>query len=266
MDTGPGRWIVGDADSVAADLDSVPASWLDRLVPVTSHDDPRAGWVSWHRIEAGDDAVTRRLLQAMRSARQLPDDRLLLGSTLVLVNASFVAPILALALLDRPVVRLRPDRTAALVSAAGNTKALAVGPHPEISSGIDPPGTAAQLSITEYATPLIESVRRLTRLPRRAAWALVASVATETIIDLGRDLGDESRAAALIDDLLAPGSMLALAPPTRHSVTVDGVDHLWSCRSVCCLYYKARDYCTTVCPLVSEEERRDAIADLIRTR
>ena len=58
---------------------------------------------------------------------------------------------------------------------------------------------------------------------------------------------------------LALGRYRALA-----AAAVDGVEHAWSCRSVCCLNYQAYTYCTAYCPLVEPGELTSAAIETLR--
>jgi hypothetical protein len=258
-------------DAVRRDLDGVPASWAANLVPLLAEPDSQPGWLPMQEAQQRPTALAP-YLRSIEEGRRLPPNRQLIGTLFVQVSAQYVHDVVALALLELPVLRLEPARTGALIARpdnsvgyrAGNTLALSVGDPVLVSpSGLDP-ALAARDAIVEHAAVVIDAVRSITRISRRAGWSLVAAMVAERLLGIGRAAGAERTAEQLVDRILAPGSPLATAPPRRLTVTVDGVAQAWTCRSVCCLNYLAYAYCTAYCPLVEPADLAAAAIETLR--
>ncbi|MFS8480124.1 MAG: ferric iron reductase [Micromonosporaceae bacterium] len=125
-------------------------------------------------------------------------------------------------------------------------------------------------TVTTLATPVVETLKALSRLGRRTLWALVSDTVASAFL-MGDQVGPASRrAAAEAARVLALGGPLnvrrrwvyAQGPHTYGTVPV---------AAACCLAYKTPDggYCERVCPKLDEQTRREQVsgwlADLSRS-
>lgn len=113
--------------------------------------------------------------------------------------------------------------------------------------------------------PLVELTSRLGHRGQRALWQVVSDRVATGYVRAGRVLGEQARAKAEVEQLLAAADKPLLQHPVWLEVEHDGVEHVFKQLSVCCLAYKTpvrpEAYCAT-CPLLDPSES----AELLRHR
>jgi FhuF 2Fe-2S C-terminal domain len=105
-------------------------------------------------------------------------------------------------------------------------------------------------AVAEYAAPLLEAFRPLTRRGTRALWGMVADDLVSGVWYLGRALGEETRAMRVADTLVPDGAGF------RTLRGVSGRTYPTRTRAGCCLYYAIRPDATCLtCPRLADGER-----------
>ncbi|BCB79792.1 hypothetical protein GCM10022251_39780 [Phytohabitans flavus] len=120
------------------------------------------------------------------------------------------------------------------------------------------PAMEAELvgSVLALSTPVIDTLRGVSRLGRRTAWALVADTVMSAFAG-ELPPAPAHAAAAEADRLLAGGGPLAVRRRWIGPVPL---------ASACCLAYKrpGLEHCERVCPTLDDETRREQITTWLR--
>ncbi|HVZ34095.1 MAG TPA: (2Fe-2S)-binding protein, partial [Polyangiaceae bacterium] len=124
------------------------------------------------------------------------------------------------------------------------------------SPGHDDALAALREVLMVQASPVVDTLERWSKFPRRALWGQVTSSwgAQFEIVLSGLDRADHALAAARsFFDVEGPAFAAA---PTLYTVEHAGATRVFHCRASCCLYYKVKagSYCAS-CPLLAEDER-----------
>lgn len=109
-------------------------------------------------------------------------------------------------------------------------------------------------------TPIVDGIRRATRVGRRTLWSYVVDTASFAMINLARQLGRDrvaawSRAEAFAEALHEAG-VPRLSKPELARYDGEQQTGVWAVRGACCLDFKDPEhgYCLT-CPLLDASER-----------
>ncbi|MFC7618926.1 (2Fe-2S)-binding protein [Microlunatus sp. GCM10028923] len=118
---------------------------------------------------------------------------------------------------------------------------------------------AAEVLLT-IITPILDGIRRATRVGRRTLSSYVVDTASFAMINLARQLGRDrvaawSRAEEFAEALYEAG-LPRLSRPELARYRGDDPAGVWAVRGACCLDFKdpGHGYCLT-CPLLDAEER-----------
>jgi hypothetical protein len=184
------------------------------------------------------------------------------------VTGSFIRLLVYAYREERRLPLLTVDGTALRVDADGWFNGLAVGgPSLAVLPG-DPLAGAPGVTVTstmEYelagivvtlSAPVLETLRGVSRLGRRTAWALVADTVMSAFVG-ELPPGPAHVASAEAERLLAGAGPLAVRRRWVGSVPL---------AAACCLAYKrpGLEHCERVCPKLDDETRRDQITTWLR--
>ncbi len=121
------------------------------------------------------------------------------------------------------------------------------------------------VTVHDAYRPLVELTSGLGHRGLRALWQVVSDRIATGHLRAGRVLGEQARAKAEVELLLAAADKPLLQAPVWLEVEHGGVEHVFKQLSVCCLAYKTPQrpaaYCAT-CPLLGPHEA----AELLRGR
>jgi hypothetical protein len=140
---------------------------------------------------------------------------------------------------------------------AVDASALAAGPG---DAPADTPGVTVEsqlvTTILTLSAPVVDTLRSVSRLGRRTAWALVADTVMSAFAG-ELPPGPAHAAAAEAERLLAGAGPLAVRRRWVGSVPL---------AAACCLAYKrpGLEHCERVCPKLDDETRRDQITAWLR--
>jgi ferric iron reductase protein FhuF len=110
--------------------------------------------------------------------------------------------------------------------------------------------------VAEHLDPIVEALRTLVPVGRRALWAAVTDAMGSSVLASAATLGDARRVAAEADEVFAAAPSELDPRPTWVWLDHEGAEHLFLRRAACCLAYRSplHGWCST-CPLVPEAER-----------
>ncbi|BCB85079.1 hypothetical protein [Phytohabitans suffuscus] len=216
----------------------------------------------WHTLRDMDGSVLSAQMRAFVASSGCPSET---AATHMAgwVTGSFIRLLVYAYRRERRLPLLTVDGTALRVDEGGWFNGLAVGapalavlpgdplagtPGVEVTSTMD-----AQLvaTILALSTPVVDTLRGVSRLGRRTAWALVA----DTVVSaFAGELppGPAHAAATEAERLLAGAGPLAMRRRWIGPVPL---------ASACCLAYKrpGLEHCERVCPKLDEATRQDQI-------
>lgn len=155
--------------------------------------------------------------------------------------------------------RLAPGRPVLAVLASDP---LAAGPDVRPVESADELRRLLAGTVTALATPVVETLKALSRLGRRTLWALVGDSVASAFLMVDQTGPASRRAAAEAARVLALGGPLDVRrrwvyAQTAHTCGVVPV------AAACCLAYKSPGggYCERVCPKLDEQTRREQVTD-----
>jgi hypothetical protein len=248
--------------TLAAALARVRA--LEQPLPATLGDIGAPGLVRIADLAGDRDGVLAEQLDRMAAARRLTRPKVI-GAMWDLLYAWVVSSHIALLLLDAPVPRPDPERSAVRIGPRGNPLELVLDPAlaGDAATGAEAVSRARDAAHA-YVDPVAVAVAHITGFRRIPAWGLIAATVADAALDVGELLGDVDRGLAVAEQLLADGGLGARMRPRILVADAGGQARPFPRRRTCCLnYQEGAGTCEGSCPKLSDDtlraQRRDWI-------